>query len=321
LKTLCIVLLIATLNSQTGTANPAGIESGVFILLPTTSQIPSTIFITFSDASILGPPFFGIALIDLSSGPRQNYKFVPSSTPTVTSTSATFTYSMSNGWVSLSMSWLASIGEPIVLTMFTLAPTSQGTFSVLLPSNFPLSYPNSAQVKIDTLIAGFDYTNAGTNTGLTIKIQPASSSSSNPIYADVIINVPANGLLVSPSPITQSTTSSQPSLQYYLAYEPTSGTIVTTLVITVLVHTVSYKAAPTLSTIETGYAIPLVSSSTSSNLLFAYRNDLSVPQPRAIFGFETMSFPLTSSNLNIKMSLVSAQTATTTSTLSTFSVN
>jgi hypothetical protein len=105
-KTLFIALFIATLNSQTITANPSGIESGIFTLLPTVGQIPSTISITFSDASILGPPFFSIALIDLSSGARQNYKFVPTSTPTVTSTSATFTYSMSNGWVSLSLSWL-----------------------------------------------------------------------------------------------------------------------------------------------------------------------------------------------------------------------
>jgi hypothetical protein len=106
-----------------------------------------------------------------------------------------------------------------------------------------------------------------------------------------------------------------------LAYEPTSGTIVTTLVVTVLVHTVSYKTAPTLSRIETGYAIPQINSAASNNLLFAYRNDLSIPTPRAIFGFETMNFPLNTPNLNVKMSLVSAQTSTTTSTLSTFSMD
>jgi hypothetical protein len=326
-KTLCAVLLIAAVTSQFVTSSdPSGIESGVFTLLPAVNQAPSTILITFSDASILGPPFFGIALIDISSAPKQNYRFVPTSTPTVTSTSASFTYSISNSWISLSLSWLASNGEPIVLSMFTLAPTTQGTFSVLLPSNFPLYYPNSAQVRIDTLIAGFDYSNAGSNTGLAIRIIPAPNSppasSINPLYADVIVNVSANGQLVAPSPITSSsTTASQASLQYYLTYEPTTGTALTTLVVTVLVHTVSYKNAPMFSTIETGYAIPQITTATRTNLLFAYRNDLSVPSPKAIFGFESIEFPLTSSTLNIKMSLVSAQTSTTTSTLSTFSVD
>ena len=126
----------------------------------------------------------GIALVDMSAVSSVHYRNTLAIVA-VTSTSAKFNISLSGGWVKVVYRWIVSKGEPLVTTVITLGSTVSGPLSVPLPSGTSSTFPHTSVEKVDTLICGFDYTNAGALTGLSIQIRPAVSTK-DPVYGDFI---------------------------------------------------------------------------------------------------------------------------------------
>ena len=176
----------------------------------------------------------GIALVDMSAVSSVHYRNTLAIVA-VTSTSAKFNISLSRGWVKVVYRWIVSKGEPLVTTVITLGPTVSGPLSVPLPSGTSSTFPHTSVEKVDTLIAGFDYTNAGALTGLSIQIRPVIPTK-NPVYDDFTTDVnQVDSRLISP-PIT---TASNGSMTLNLQITLPNGAILSRIIFTVILHTVA----------------------------------------------------------------------------------
>lgn len=257
---------------------------------------------TWADVGIANPPYFGIALVDMSAASSVNYRIILTQL-VITATSAAFNVSLSGGWVKAVYRWIASKGEPLVTTIITLGSTASGPLAVALPFGTPSTYPQTSIEKVDTLIAGFDYTNAGSFTGLNIQIKPVVPTMNVP-YNDFLTNVNATNNQLLDSPIT---TAASGALTLNLQITLSNSAVLSNLIFTVILHTVAQRSALTPDVV-TGYGIPLATTSGVINILDANRNTLSVIDPVAIYGASSIVFPDNSQNgVGFKLELPQAQ--------------
>ena len=256
----------------------------------------------WADAGIANPPYFGIALVDMSAASSVNYRIILTQL-VITATSAAFNVSLSGGWVKAVYRWIASKGEPLVTMIITLGSTASGPLAVALPFGTPSTYPQTSMEKVDTHIAGFDYTNAGSFTGLNIQIKPVVPTMNVP-YNDFLTNVNATNNQLLDSPIT---TAASGALTLNLQITLSNSAVLSNLIFTVILHTVAQRSALTPDVV-TGYGIPLATASGVINILDANRNTLSVIDPVAIYGASSIVFPDNSQNgVGFKLELPQAQ--------------
>ena len=293
-----LLVVARSINSVPSLVNPDGIESGLAEVSPLSAT--TTLTINWNDAGVLTTPYIGIALVHISSAPRTDYKVKPV-LGAVSSTSATFSLTLSSGWVKLVYRWIISKGEPLVTTIITLGPTAAGPLTVPLPAGTPTTFPATSIEKVDTLIAGFDYTNPGVSTGLNIQVKPVVALQ-NAVYNDFVTDVnPATNQLV-PPPIT--TSGGQLTLSLQISF--LNGAILHSISFTVILHTVAQKAVLTPDVI-TGYGIPTVTQSGISSIIDQQKNLISIVDPEAIYGTNTMNFPDSNSGIDYKIDLPQAQ--------------
>jgi hypothetical protein len=79
--------------------------------------------------------------------------------PKVDANRTTLTISLedASAFISVSYSWIASMGTPaIVYVCEDWKTLYDGTRTYILPSDFPSSFPNSLVIKVDMLTAGFN---------------------------------------------------------------------------------------------------------------------------------------------------------------------
>lgn len=298
-KALSVALLILATLCQPA-VNPNGIESTTVTVIPTAT---TTSFVaTFGSDPNIPPtstPFIGIAIIEESSAPRQQYKIIPTLL-SLLATSATYNVTLSLGYVRISFSLLISIGEPIIPVVLTLQTTAQGNQVILIPGI--TTFANTNTLKVDTLIAGFDYVNSGSNTGKSICIKPLQQTI-NTTYNDFLTDVS----LTSNQPLAPPVTLVGGVLQLAYTLSYSSQATLNTLVITVIFHSIIQRTEN--PTIATGYNVTSLTNPTMVQIINSLTNTLSVPNPTKIFGMSCIQFPDNSpSGINIKIDLPQAQT-------------
>jgi hypothetical protein len=207
---------------------------------------------------------------------------------------------ISNGWVKLTYSWIASLGEPIIVTLVTLTSTAQGSQVINIPG--VSSFPGSNLIKVDTLIAGYNYNNAAGNTGLNICVKP-SQQTVNATYNDVVVDISQTTNLPLNPPLGVSASGLQ--LAITLSYSTTAT--LSTLIITVVLHTVIPRNF--FSNVVAGYATTTLQQPAITQIINTLTNTLSIVDPQKIFGTSCLQFPDNSPNgINIKLDIPQAQT-------------
>ncbi len=142
-------------------------------------------------------------------------------------------------------------------------------------------------MKIDTLIAGFNY--GSTSYLFNIKVQPLGTSTltanttANPYGDPGVTSAPFNGFFVQ--------TGNSITFPYIVTYDTTATQYFAELVITLVVHSISFPSG-SQSPVTSGFNTVGVTQQTSYINLFnpvANKNNLGIPTAQQFFGFTQIS--------------------------------
>lgn len=195
----------------------------------------------------------------------------------VTSTVATVKLEfITSMWTKISYSWIASMGEPLVAALINI-PTSGagGQYTYDLPPSVTTRFPKSSLLKIDTLLAGFDYRNTGSNKDLSICIQPFQIAP-DPFFNDFVTAVdPVTNLPNTPGSPLSVTDAGALRLAYTVSFG-SSNPLVLNVAFALVIHSVVQR---TVATVLTGYNVKLFSAPQTVLIVDSFKNTLSVVDP------------------------------------------
>lgn len=164
------------------------------------------------------------------------------------------------------------------------------------------SFPGSNLIKVDTLIAGYNYNNAAGNTGLSICVKPLQQTL-NTTFNDFVVDISQTTNL----PLNPPLGVGPGGLQLALTLSYSTTATLSTLVITVVFHTIIPREF--YPNIFTGYAVTTLQQPAITQIINTLTNKISVVDPQKIFGTSCLQFPDNSpGGINIKMNVPQAQT-------------